>query len=195
MPDFGVVAAVSQTLVSVLSDAIQSLDSPPPQAELHDLQGKIETSPARLTIFLFEMGEDPSARNHPRVRGFATPNSTLMKPPQALILRYLLTAWGGDRETEHRLLGRAMQALYDGALISGPELRGTSLIGSNETLKVTLSPLSLENQTRVWWAMQKPYRLSLSYEVRVVNLDSETIERRVPVRSAMAGYGTKGVAP
>ncbi len=195
MPDFGVVAAVSQTLESVLNNAIQSLDSPSPLAELHDLQGRIETTPARLTIFLFEMGEDPSARNHPRVRGLARPTITLTKPPLALILRYLLTAWGGDRLTEQRLLGRATQALYDGALISGPDLRGVSLIGTNETLKVTLAPLSLENQTRVWWSVQKPYRLSLSYEVRVVNLDSEVIERRTPVRTAMAEYGQKGLAP
>jgi len=36
-----------------------------------------------------------------------------------------------------------------------------------------MSPLSLEERTRVWHAVQKPYRLSVSYEVRVVNLDSE----------------------
>ena len=42
-----------------------------------------------------------------------------------------------------------MRVLYDGALISGPDLKGASLVGSNETLKITLSPLSLENHAGV----------------------------------------------
>jgi Pvc16 N-terminal domain len=190
MPDSGVVAAVSETLLSVLINAVKPLDNPAPTAELSDLQGKISSSPARLTVFLFEVGEDPSARNRARVRGVAGANLTLSKPPMALVLRYLLTAWGGDRITEHRLLGRAMQVLYDGALISGPDLKGASLLGSNETLKVTLSPLSLENLTRVFWSVQQPYRLSLSYEIRVANLDSEVSQIRPPVRTAGTGLGT-----
>jgi hypothetical protein len=111
------------------------------------------------------------------------------------VLRYLVTAWGGDRLTEHRLLGRAMQVLYDGALISGPNLQGASLQGSNDTLKVSLSPVSLENQTRVWWSVQRPYRLSLSYEVRVVNLDSEVVTQAPAVVSRRAEFGLAGAAP
>jgi hypothetical protein len=190
MPDFGVIAAVSETLQTVLANAVRPLDNPAPTAELHDLQGNIPMQPARLTVFLFEVGEDPSARNHSRSRTIVAGKPTLIKPPLALVLRYLLTAWGGDRVTEHRLLGRAMQVLYDGALISGPALQGASLRDSNETLKVTLSPLSLENLTRVFWSVQRPYRLSLSYEIRVVNLESELTERREPVRTAAHTFGT-----
>jgi hypothetical protein len=189
MSDFEVVAAVSETLVSVLTNAIAPLDNPPPIVELSDLQGNIATTPARLTMFLFEAGEDPSARNRPRLREFSGGNTALTNPPMAIVLRYLVTAWGGDRITEHRLLGRTMQVMYDGALISGPDLQGTSLRGSNETLKVTLSPLSLENLTRVFWSVQRPYRLSLSYEIRVVNLDSERTRVRPAVRTRTADYG------
>ena len=181
MPDSGVIAAVSETLQTVLTEALSTLQpEPPPVAEVHDLQGTISTNPARLTLFLFEVGEDPSARNRPRVRGSSPPNLTLQKPPMALLLRYLLTPWGGDRLTEHRILGRAMQVLYDHAILSGPDLRG-NLAVTDEALKITLSPLTLEEQTRVWFAVQRPYRLSASYEVRVVNLDSETIEQLTPV--------------
>jgi hypothetical protein len=195
MADFGVVAAVSETLRVVLNNAIAPLDNPSPEAVLHDLLGNIQTQPARLTIFLFEMGEDASARNRPRVRGVAGDKATITKQPMALVLRYLVTAWGGDPSTEHKMLGRVMQVLYDGALISGPDLQGPSLQGSNDTLKVSLSPLSLENQTRVWWSVQRPYRLSLSYEVRVVNLDSEVADRVSPVAMRRAGFGQAGVTP
>jgi Pvc16 N-terminal domain len=190
VPDFGVIAAVSETLQTVLANAVRPLDNPPPTAEVSDLQGPISATPARLTLFLFEAGEDPSARNKPRVRGVTAQKVTVAKPPMALCLRYLITAWGGDRLTEHRLLGRTMQVLYDGAIISGPDLRGASLAGSNESLKVTLAPISLDNLARVWWAIQKPYRLSISYEVRVVNLDSETAEEFTPVSTRRLDYGS-----
>jgi hypothetical protein len=194
VPDSGVIASVSETLLTVLRNAVSGLDNPAPTAEIHDLQGNIATSPARLTIFLFEISEDPSARNKPRVRGVAAPNVTLTKPAMALVLRYLLTAWGGDRLTEHRLLGRVMQVLYDGAIVSGPDLQGGSLKNTTEVLKVTLAPLTLEERTRVWFALARPHRLSLSYEVRVVNLDSELTEVRTPVRSRSVGAEIGGTA-
>jgi hypothetical protein len=194
VPDSGVIASVSETLLTVLKNAVSGLDNPAPTAEIHDLQGNVATSPARLTIFLFEISEDPSARNKPRVRGVAAPDVTLTKPAMALVLRYLLTAWGGDRLTEHRLLGRVMQVLYDGAIVSGPDLQGGSLKNTTEVLKVTLAPLTLEERTRVWFALARPYRLSLSYEVRVVNLDSELTEVRTPVRSRSVGAEIGGTA-
>ena len=69
-----------------------------------------------------------------------------------LILRYLLTPWGGDRATEHLLLGRALQTLHDDAILSGPQLQG-GLAGTSEALKLKLAPLTLEEQTRVWFAV------------------------------------------
>lgn len=94
----------------------------------------------------------------------------------ALLLKYLLTAWGGTEETRQQILGRAIQTLYDNAILSGPDfdLGGAPDLSSmsDEAFKITMSPLSLEERTRVWHAVQKPYRLSVSYEVRVVNLES-----------------------
>ena len=182
MPDYGTIADVSETLRKVLTDALQPLDPlNPPVAEVSDLQGNIVTAPARITIFLFETVEDASARNRPHVLTPSVPPTgpptiTLKKPPMALLLRYMLTPWSGDRLTDHRLLGRAMQALYDGAVLSGTELQG-QLVGTNQALKVTLSPLTIEERARVWYAIQKPYRLSVTYEVRVVNLDAITSEQ------------------
>ena len=55
------------------------------------------------------------------------------------------------------------------------------------------APLTLEELTRVWHAVQKPYRLSVSYDVRVIKIDSEIIADRATVRSrdmAMSAGGT-----
>jgi hypothetical protein len=193
VPDFSVISAVSETLQTVLTNALSTLGPPPsPIAQVHDLQGTISTNPAQLTIFLFDLGEDPSARNRPRVRGITPPNVTLTKPPMALLLRYLLTPWSGDRLTDHLILGRVMQVLYDGAILSGPDLRG-NLANTDQALKITLAPLSLEERTRVWHSVQRPYRLSISYEVRVVNLDSERIEQATPVSRRSLDYAAPEV--
>ena len=150
----------------------QDLRKPPlnGRAVLDDLSG---AAPAglTLTITLYEILEDAPSRNRPRPQ---RPDGTAVvstKPPMALRLHYLLTPWGGDSVTEQQILGRAMQALYDEAILGGTMLLG-GLQGSTDTLKITLIPLTLEDRSRVWYAIQKPYRLSVNYEVRVVNLDA-----------------------
>jgi hypothetical protein len=99
----------------------------------------------------------------------------------------MMTPWSGDRVTDHRIMGRTLQVLYDGAILSGVQLQGT-LIGTDEALKVTLAPITLEERARVWYAIQKPYRLSVTYEVRVVNLDSEDEEHIAPVAQRKLKY-------
>ena len=169
MADYGVISDVSTTLVTLLD---QDLRKPPlnGHALLDDLSG---TAPAglTLTITLYEILEDAPSRNRPRPQQPAGTAVLSTKPPMALRLHYLLTPWGGDSVTEQQILGRAMQALYDDAILSGTALLG-GLQGSADTLKITLIPLTLEDRARVWYAIQKPYRLSVNYEVRVVNLDA-----------------------
>lgn len=177
MPSFNVVDEVSRSLVGVLQSELASLNA---TVETHDLQSPIQNT-LSLTVFLFEAGEDPTARNRPRVRALDAPDVRVSKPPMALLLRYLLTPWGGTESSRHAIIGRAMQVLYDRAILSGAQLVG-SLAAEDHALKVTLAPLSLEERTRVWHAVQRPYRLSVSYEVRVVNLDTEVFERVRPVR-------------
>jgi hypothetical protein len=141
----------------------------------------------KLTIFLFEVVEDPNSRNNARVREPTPPSLKVRKPPMALLLRYLMTPWGGNEPTKQRILGKTMQFFYDNPILSGLDLQGV-LAGTDEQLKVTLSPLSLEERTRVWNAAQKPYHLSVSYEVRVINLDSAEGVEVTPVTRRTADF-------
>ena len=56
-----------------------------------------------------------------------------------------------------------------------------------------IQKLTLEERTRVWYSVQRPYRLSLYYEVRVVNLDSETSEQRRVVDNRSVDYSAGAV--
>jgi hypothetical protein len=181
MPDANVISDVSLTLQQVLHDSLVSLD---PQffVEVSDLQGQMSTSPLHLTIFLFEVVEDPSAKNRPPVRQVVNQAVFTRKPPVALLLRYMLTPWSGDRLTDHKILGKVIETLYDSANIAGTKLQG-GLANTDGVLNVNMAPITLEDRTRVWYSVQKPYRLSLTYEVRVVNLDSALQERTGLIQS------------
>lgn len=183
------IAAASLTLQNVLTAAVVNMALPPnqPFAEVHDLQGTIPTAPARLTLFLYEAVEDPSARNRPRTRANTPPDLQVRRPDVALSLKYLITPWSGDRDTDQQLLTRVIRTLYDGAILSGPQLAG-ALAGTPVALKVTMIPLTIEERTRIWHAVQKPYRLSVVYEVRVVPIASLSGQELAPVVERSLDY-------
>src|ERR1700740_128051 len=112
MAGFGVISAVSATLVDALTAALGSLPSAP-TAELHNLQGVIPTAPPKLAICLYEILEDVASRNQPRQPAPHPAGPPPPKPPMALTLKYLLTPFAPQPEDEQRILGRAMQALYE----------------------------------------------------------------------------------
>jgi hypothetical protein len=178
VPNYEAIGDVSRTLETFLTSQLAALAPPPPApiAQLHDLVLPPSGNPPILTLFLYDIVEDGMARNRPPTR---TPFQVgghqrvkVGKPSMTLTLRYMMTAWAGSRVSEHRMIGRVVQSLYDFSTLSGPELLG-SLATSNEALKLTLSPISLEDRARVWDAIRQPYRLSVNYEVRVVHIDSQ----------------------
>lgn len=179
MPGFDAIRDVSQTLEEFLTEQLAGLSTPPPIAQVHDLVEPPTGAPPVLTLFLYDVVEDASARNRPPLR---TPvqsggqqRVTAAKPPMTLLLRYMMTPWAEDRLTEHRMIGRTVQSLYDHATLSGPQLAG-GLAAGDEVLRFTLQPIALEDRARVWDAINQPYRLSVNYEVRVVHIAPELSE-------------------
>jgi len=183
MADYTVVGDVSTIIVRRLEDAFADLQPVPPLVELNDLSDTVQSSVSKLTVFLYDISEDSASRNRPPVLTNPPDPPATRKPPMALLLRYLMTPWGGTQITQHEMLGRTLQTLYDDAILDGGQLSG-SLAGSRDLLRFTFTPLSLEQKSWVWYAIQKPYRLSLNYEVRVVNLDAVRTEPVVPVATS-----------
>ena len=54
-----------------------------------------------------------------------------------------------------------------------------------------LNPVSLEELTRVWQALEIPYRLSVCYIARVAIVDSQQEQYFAPVVSKQITYGIK----
>jgi hypothetical protein len=189
-----VLASVSRTLVARLTAGLSTLGppgGPPPIAVLNDLAAEPPRDPPRVTLFLYDIVEEATVRNRNKTTERQPGGELLVrKQPLGLCLHYMLTAWGGDRETEQLMLGRVMQVLYDDAILDGPELLGD--------LAVSLSTMKLDDRARIWWAINLPYHLSVNYEVRVVDIDAtvETSSAPVQVRDLSMGVPLSiGVQP
>ena len=198
MPDFHVIANVSETVRSVLEAELADIPPAPPIVELHDLRGDPGDAQNRVTVFLYELIEDPSARNRPRPREPQNGSTSIAKPRSTLLLRYLITPWSPSRDTDQILLGRVVQYFHNHPIIAGPDLVGqgatpsSGLGGSAEALKVTMAPITLEDRTRIWHTVELKYRLSLTYEVRVVNIDVTAGEVVPVIGSRNFGFGSLG---
>lgn len=161
--DTNIIGDVTQTLMDLLTDLDVTLDSPAA------LPTGGEADFKKLNLFLYQVMENPFAKNQPWLS-----RSTGIQeyPPLAVNLHYLLTPYAKDPISAHQVLSHAMAILYDSAIVPGSELSG-ALSTTVEHLAIVLCPMTLEELTRIWNALQTPYRLSVCYEVRIPLIRSD----------------------
>ncbi len=174
--------ATSQTLVAYLRQRVEtdpvlgtlfdpaqggsmlvSLDTP---AEMAD-------RPAEgLSVWLYRIVRDDQRLNAPPERidlGHFRPT------PLPLRLHYLMTPIREPQtaaELGQEVLGKVLQALYEHPVLRGVDLQ-PGLSPATLELTARLEPMTLEEISRIWEALDKSYRLSVSYEVTVVAVDPE----------------------
>lgn len=193
MATYEAIGAVGLTLQALLRDRVAhpngsndtvpvSLGHPGPE---RDPAGAAE--PIRINLFLYQVVENGYLRNQ-EIPGHGHPGSYGF-PPLSLNLHYLLTVFGStangdffDETPAHRLLGSAMQVLHDHSIITdqlvtrrvpaGMPVLEAALRGEQERIKLTLRPLGLEDLSNVWTSLELSYRLSVAYEVSVVQVES-----------------------
>jgi len=199
MSDYRALAGVSATLRTLLRDR---MELPPgftgdripisigtPTAPPEQTTGEPVAEGARLNIFLYQVQEHAQLKNYD-LPGQGAPLA-YGKPPLSLHLNLMLTAYGSEVEEENGLnetvaqyvLGSAMRVLHDYPTITaqmqtlrepiGQPILHESLHNADETIKLSLDPISLEDLTKVWTALTIPYRLSVAYAVSVVQIESQ----------------------
>jgi hypothetical protein len=186
MSHYPVIHAVDETLRSLIVDNLDTTSTqilqPDPAKNIsfkppHRLM--VDNTPTRnfLSLFLYRVIENGEVKN----RSLEQKNGNrLQYPPLALNLFYLVTPLIQDNESDddeasknaHKLLGKVMQVFYDHAIVKGGELQGILKDGTEE-LRIILNPISMEDITKLWSSFMRPYYLSISYEVKVLYIDSE----------------------
>jgi hypothetical protein len=143
-----------------------------------------------LSLWLYRITRDEDRLNDPPAR--ITP-SLFQEPPLPLRLHYLFTpvvdvTVSNNSEMEQRVLGKVLQSLYGHPVFRGTDL-SSDFSGTDTELRVRLEPMSVEEATRIWNALEQPYQLSMSYEVTLVNIASEIFESNTPVTEVIPEYG------
>lgn len=128
----------------------------------------------RVSLWIYLITENEFVKNAPPLR---IADNQEQFPPLGLDLYYLLTPFGPSAEADLLILGRAMQALYDNGrtTLINPAARVA------EDLSINLFRRTLDELSRVWEALQEPYRLSVCYQVRITRVDSTLTTSVSPV--------------
>jgi hypothetical protein len=155
--DYTVVAEAGEALARVLWEEMQG-------------------DPVRLSVYLYRVVEDPYVKNQPVHPG---PGRRLRRAPLTLDLYFLITPLVGTPREQQMVLGKVLQVFHDRAILHGPDVG--PLAAADEELRIVLNPVSLEETTRVWQALEMSYRLSVCYTVRVAIVDSTRERLTQPV--------------
>src|SRR5262245_21033726 len=191
MSDYLVLASAGESLVQVLWEEIQNdpvvnaLINNEAQISLQSPYDLRDNDDVRLSVYLYRIVEDPYVKNQFPVRGNG---DRLRKPPLTLDLYYLVTPLVGLPREQQIVLGKVMQVFYDRAILAGADLVG-ALAGTDDVVRIMLNPVTLEETTRVWHALEMSYRLSMCYAVRVAFVDSTRERHDQPVVQRTSTFG------
>lgn len=146
-------------------------------------QATASNSTAKLNLFLYETAFDASLRNQPLQEG--------RPPPLWLVLKYLLTAFDDDENSDttsaHELLGRGMAALHELNYLRLDPLVDASvrkaLEHNPEPLKLTFDESTVDLLSKIMQGAEERYRLSAAFQMRPVMIVPGTL----PTSSLLVG--------
>lgn len=136
-----------------------------------------------VNLYLYRVMESPFTRNRPWPGDRQTPASD--QPALGLQLSYLLTPLGTRPDPDadagddaHTMLGLAMRTLHENPVLNDIHLPSFDadallpdfLLNSYEQIKMMLLPTSIEELSKIWATINQPYRLSVAYELSLVEI-------------------------
>lgn len=191
MSDSSAIGMVGESLVNLLEGEMQSTPSVDVTVLAPDenAQGN-----RRINLFLFKVDENTFLKNK-EWEVSRTNSGQITAPPLSLNLHYLMTAYAqNDQQTGntsvHEVLGEAMRVMNEFPIIPDAYLV-SGLNGAREQVKIMLKATDIDEISKVWTTFSEPYRLTVPYEISVVQLDqSPTTIRELPTRVTTLGIPT-----
>lgn len=161
---------VSRALFQLLQEELASSD-PEIVVTLLAPDEASRGSGKRVNLFLHRVAENAELKNLDWQVQPDTNKLAKQMPPLALNLFYQLTPYAPNDDqfgqaTAHDILGQAMQVFHEHPVIA----RQNTLNGNRELVQIMLSPSNLEELNHLWDSFSLPFRLSMLYEVSVVQL-------------------------
>ncbi|MBT2442709.1 DUF4255 domain-containing protein [Streptomyces sp. ISL-36] len=162
--------------------------------------------PAQLNLFLYQVTPN-HGWNNVAMPAAAPTGGPLNAPPLGLDLHYLLTVYGAEAYVGEIILGHALQALHDEAVLTRDvirkaldpdltdqslpkELKEAGLADQLELVRLTPTTMSSEEVSKLWSALQAHYRPSATYTAHVVVIDSKRPRRPALPVAGLAASST-----
>jgi hypothetical protein len=184
----GVDAAESTFLGNVLDEV--TVTAVPP-----DLITLGADQPRRLNIYLYRVAPN-AAWSNTGLPWHDSGGDRVGRPPLALDLSYLLTAYGGHDFECEAILGIGMDILYQHPILSRERIQrefsgsaATTLKGKAalaelaeqlESVRICPQTLTTEELSKLWAAFQEKFRPSAAYQVSVVLIEPKQGPRTAP---------------
>lgn len=172
MAGFRSVAAVGRSLELLLGSAFvaqEPVDTQTTRAVLiqtDDLDfdaGNSAIQRPALSILLYRVDFTKATR-----AAWASVGSVDGRAHLPLDLHYLMTAWADNADHEHRIIGRAVQALEEVGALSGPLLHPDGDWLPGEVVQLYLEDMQTDDLMRTFDSLECSFRLSVPYIARVV---------------------------
>ncbi len=136
----------------------------------------------QLNVFLYRVTPNTGWQNS-LLPSRDSRGDRLTNQPLALNLHYLLSAYGVDALHNEMLLGWGMHVLHENPVMSRPEirlrlteqevLRDSGLDEQVEHIRIAPENLNTEELSKLWTAVQSPYRPTAAYMVTVVLIEAD----------------------
>jgi hypothetical protein len=119
-----------------------------------------------LNLFLFDVRERAEFRDQIRRPVLIQDgNATMARPPLRLDLSYVITAWTKEPGDEHRILARALAAMYRASELVPAVLHGALAEGSLPLLTRVMNPDHLAKPADLWGVLDNDLHASLTWVV------------------------------
>ena len=145
-----------------------------------------------LNFFLYDLRENAKLRStHPVWENVRDVNGAAVQKrrPVRVDLRYLVTAWTAEAEDEHRLLARALLALFRYPHLPD-DLLPDSLRGQPVPIPLLVAQAeSQPNTSDVWSALENTLRAAIVLQVTLALDPNVMIPAGPPVRAREVRYG------
>jgi hypothetical protein len=166
MSNFTAIRAVTDTLSTLLEQELGIT------TERNISPHLITSTTPLVSLFLYRVEPNPFIAN---LEWQVTSATSQVAPPFALNLHYLLTPYGTDLSQIQQILGEVLRAFHEQPVIrTGHPALSPDLATMTEELRIVPNRLPLADVLELWKSFNNnvPYRLSVTYEVSTVIIDS-----------------------
>ncbi len=148
---------------------------------------------ASLTIFLYRIATDRYTFNQvPTVSQDTNGKFYEVPPPQSLNLNYIMVPYSKDAETELVYTDQLRDLFYNIPVLKGVNLANTLKQAGNQKISIVPNDPPMEKIHNLWTGFsQKPYRLSLFYDLVPVFIPGRNIRPVTMTQNAQIGSPEK----